>query len=152
MPLRPPAARGFTLVELVIAIAVLAILASVAYPAYTDSVAKGRRAEARATMLEAQQWMERFYSENFRYDQNSAGTAAGTLFSARFAQVPASGSASYTLALADLGRNTFTIVATRAGSMAGDKCGNLALTHTGARGARSHGFGSEAEAVAACWR
>lgn len=150
--LRPGTRRGVTLIELMVVVAVIAILASIGYPSYLDSVAKGRRAEARSTMLEAQQWMERFYSENFRYDQNTAGAAVGSLFAARFSQVPASGAASYTLSLADLGRNSFTIVATRAGAMANDKCGNLALTHTGARGARSHGFASEAEAVRTCWR
>lgn len=42
-------ARGFTLIELMIVVAIVAILAAVAYPAYRDSISKSRRAEARAT-------------------------------------------------------------------------------------------------------
>ena len=50
-PRRP--AAGFTLIELMITVAIIAILASVAYPSYRDHVAKGRRAEAKALATEA---------------------------------------------------------------------------------------------------
>ena len=57
--------RGFTLIELMIVVAIIAVLASVAYPSYKEYVARSRRAEARAVLVAAQQWMERFYTENF---------------------------------------------------------------------------------------
>ena len=44
--------RGFTLIELMIVVAIVAILAAIAYPAYTESVRKGRRAEARTALAE----------------------------------------------------------------------------------------------------
>ena len=58
--------QGFTLIELMIVVAVIGILASIAYPSYREYVAKSRRAEAKTVLLSAQQWMERFYTENFR--------------------------------------------------------------------------------------
>ncbi len=147
--------RGFTLIELMIAVAIVSILAAVAYPSYSEQVAKGRRAEARTVMMDAAQWMERFYGENFRYHQNTAGVAVGGLLSAQYPRIPASGgSATYTLSLENLGASTYRMVATRAGSMAGDRCGDYVLTHTGARGLRNFDtsrFANEAAAVRACW-
>ena len=69
-------ARGFTLMELMIVVAIIGILAGIAYPTYQDSVRKSRRADAEAVLLELAQWMERFYTENNRYDQTRAGVAA----------------------------------------------------------------------------
>jgi type IV pilus assembly protein PilE len=67
--------KGFTLIELVIVVAIVAILATIAYPSYQDSVRKSRRADAKGVLMEAAQWMERFYTENNRYDQTRAGVA-----------------------------------------------------------------------------
>lgn len=63
---------GFTLIELMIVVAIVAILSAVAYPSYKEYIAKGRRAEMKTVLLSAQQWMERFYTENYRYDKDSA--------------------------------------------------------------------------------
>jgi len=148
--------RGFTLIEMMITVAIIAILAAVAYPAYTEQVAKGRRAEAKAVVLEATQWMERFYAENYRYDQNSAGTEVTDedLFPRRFPQSPKTGGASYNIELDNLAATTFTVIATRTGSMTGDKCGDLAMTHTGVKKIENWGsqYAGEEAAVADCWK
>lgn len=94
---------GFTLIEVMVVVAIIGVLASVAYPSYREYVARSRRAEARVILIAAQQWMERFYTENFRYDQNSAGTAVtdSSQFPSRFtvSPVPGQGTPVYDLSL-----------------------------------------------------
>ena len=59
--------QGFTLVELMIVVAIVAILAAIAYPSYKEYVRKSRRADAKAVLVEAAQFMERVYTEDFSY-------------------------------------------------------------------------------------
>lgn len=67
---------GFTLMELMIVVAILGILAALAYPQYIGYVEKGKRAECRSALLVAAQKMEKFYSNNNRYP--AAGAAGLT--------------------------------------------------------------------------
>ena len=73
---------GFTLVELLIVIAIVGILGAVAYPAYTDSVLKGKRAQGRTALAELMQQQERYMTQRNCYmvfDTSAAtGTAAAT--------------------------------------------------------------------------
>jgi type IV pilus assembly protein PilE len=149
--------KGFTLIELMITVAIVAILAAVAYPSYTRYVARGHRAQLNVQMAAAQQWMERIYSESYRYDQNASGnlvTGTTGLFAAQaFAQSPSTGegAARYTLAVALSGTDnqTYVITATRAGTMANDECGNFTVTNTGIKGAIN---ATVADPMATCWR
>lgn len=68
------AVAGFTLIELVITIAVVAILATIAFASYQDQVVKSRRAAAAACLQERAQYMERYYSTHLSY--NVTGNAA----------------------------------------------------------------------------
>lgn len=69
---------GFTLIELMIVVAIVAILTSVAYPAYTSSIIKGKRAEGRTALAELLQQQERYMTQTNSYCSfsNTAGTAA----------------------------------------------------------------------------
>ena len=142
-----------------IAVAIVGILASLAYPAYSEYVARGRRAEAKSALMQAAQWMERFYSENYRYDRNTAGTATtdGTLFPASFSQVPATGTAAYTLAVifpAGSDGSTYTLTAARTGIATNDQCGDFVITQTGSRSVSNYAssFADAEAAAASCWR
>ncbi|MGE5450644.1 MAG: type IV pilin protein [Acidobacteriota bacterium] len=150
--------RGFTLIELMITVAIVAILAAVAYPSYTEHVAKGRRADARARMMAAQQWMERYYSERYRYT-STGETTRNTDFDAQTSFVtspPASeGATMYTLGVTVAG-TTYTLTATRqtGSAMAHDPCGDLTLTQDGTRSVVNYDtdrYATLPAAVAACW-
>lgn len=133
--------EGFTLIELMIVIAIIAILSAVALPSYREQVAKGRRGEAMSSLMEGAQALERYYSANGSY-LNGANLA--TVFPT---QVPATGTAYYTIAAQVEAANTFTLRATRAGVMSTDGCGNFEITHSGARQ-----LDSNTKTVEECWR
>jgi type IV pilus assembly protein PilE len=68
--------KGFTLIELMIVVAVIGILSAIAYPSYTEYVLKGRRAEARAALVDLMQQQERYFTQNgtyFEFSTDSAG-------------------------------------------------------------------------------
>jgi type IV pilus assembly protein PilE len=97
MPITPkPAESGFTLIELMIVVAIIAILAKVAFPAYTDSVKKGKRAEARAALTNLLQQEERYMTQMNAYLVFAAG-ATGTAFKTYSATDGASAQSSHLL-------------------------------------------------------
>ncbi|WP_278438976.1 type IV pilin protein [Pseudomonas oryzihabitans] len=137
---------GFTLIELMIVVAIVGILAAIAYPSYTEHVRRGNRADAQASLMELAQLMERNFTRLGRYTTDTAGTAAPTL---PFTTSPKDGGrAIYDLSLSAITATTYTLqAAPRAGgSMAGDRCGSLTLTNTGLKGQAA------GATTADCWR
>ena len=118
--------QGFTLIELMIVVAIVGILSAIAYPSYTEYVQRGHRADARAGLLQAQQWLER------------AATATGTYPTTLPTALTWSGDASKRYDIAFQAGNTnaaYTLEAAPKGAQAGDKCGTYTLSNTGVRGA-----------------
>lgn len=124
--------RGFTLIELMIVIAILGILASIAIPAYQDSVRKAKRADAQGALMGLANAMERHFTANNSF-LGAAAAAADTGAPGIFAtQVPVDGgTAYYNLTISAATASSYTLTATATGGQAGD--GNLTLTNTGAR-------------------
>ena len=132
--------HGFTLIELMIVIGIIGIISAIAYPSYQESVAKSRRADAQRALMEAEQFMRRYYS--------AKDTFKGTYLPAGIQVSPRAGSgdAAYDIQLFEddtvvgtadddltTEETTFTLRATRTGSMANDRCGDLQVTNTGVK-------------------
>lgn len=146
--------RGFTLIELMITVAIIGILASVALPAYQEYIARSARAEAQSHLLQAGAWLERHYSENYRYDQNRAGTLVAGLIPANLQSASAGGAVRYNLNV-QAAAATFTLTMTRTGAQANDRCGDFTLNQAGLRALVNFdatAFPALANAVQGCWR
>ena len=70
-------ARGFTLIELMIAVAIVGVMVAIAYPSYTNSLIKGNRAAARAFLLEVAQKQQQFLQDNRAYATKAELEATG---------------------------------------------------------------------------
>lgn len=151
---------GFTLIEVMIAAVIVAILAAIALPSYQDSVRKSRRADAKAVLLEAGQWMERFYTDNNCYSNAKSGAGVicgGTAVVLPFTKAPIDGATKYyDITLSDLTATTFTLSAvpiTGTGQDK-DKCGGITgatLTLNQANRKGVSGTTDQAK-IGECWR
>jgi type IV pilus assembly protein PilE len=121
---------GFTLVELMVTVAVLGILASIAWPSYQQYVRKARQAEAKAALLENAQFLERNFTQSNRYHTDAQQNPVLLPVT----QTPRDAAAVYAITLVATA-TTYQLKATPVadGGMAGDACGTFVLNQLGQR-------------------
>ena len=117
--------KGLTLIELLIALAVITILAAIAIPSYFRHVEKSGRAEAKSTLLALAGRMEHYFADSRSYE---GASVAGLLGSDKTEH------GGYTLSIQSVGVDSYTIIAQPDGRQAGDACGSFTLSSTGAKG------------------
>ena len=136
--------NGFTLIELMIVVTVLAIIAAVAFPSYGNYVLRANRAVAKSAILRIAGQQESFYTDRKQYATalDALGTEfpAATVFIRRDGNIQAGndGSAIYSVTLTGASAAAYTILATPVNSQARDTaCGALSYTSTGQKSAAS---------------
>ncbi len=161
--MRSTAAYGFSLIELMITVVIIGLLASIAYPAYTQYTTKSRRTDAYNALTQVANDLEKFYSECSAYPTNMtattrsctlpAGTPAGSLGQGATANV--SLNQYYALKIevpptAGVPPSGYLITATAQGRQASDKtCATITFDNTGAKGAKNN---LSIVTTTSCWK
>lgn len=126
--------RGFTLIELMITVAIVAIVSGIAYPSYQAYVKRANRADARAQILDTAQKQERYYSSNNTYLAISAPTTAAPTGWQNWAGGSGMTSRKYNLSVTLGGGGTsYTITAAPANGYTDTECGTYTLTSANVR-------------------
>jgi len=133
---------GFTLVELMVVVAFIAILGAIAIPAYSDFVMKGRRTDGRSALLDNAGRLERYYSENARYTTSVGSNVCAAVVSAESPEKYYSLTSTAPVCT----DSTFLLTAAPQAVQSTDKCGSLTLSH-----AQVKGVNGGTLAASSCW-
>lgn len=139
--------RGITLIELMIVVAIIAILASIAYPSYQEHLRRGQRAEARAQLMEAAQFMERTFTVTNDYTLAVGGGAIALPPNLVQSPKPPQPAAYIINLVTTPATYTLTAVPAGGGMMVGDRCGTLQIDQTGTQSV----IGGATAPAAECW-
>lgn len=153
---------GFTLIELMVTVAIVGILAAIAIPSYQESVRKSRRTDAEGVLFAFANGMERYFTLNNTYCDagGGSGTAkadcgvAATLDtgtpSASVYRIPTETAKYYTVTIDDITNDGsgYVLIAEPTGPQTGDKCGKLTLNQVGAKGVTGNDVSVNADD---CW-
>jgi type IV pilus assembly protein PilE len=132
---QPQAPKGFTFIEMLIALACVALLASLAWPSYQSLILRSQRAQARASLLQTAHWLERAASANGSYPlATDVPASVLQIDGQRYKMTITSSAQSYTLSASPLGAQT------------ADACGTLTVNHLGVRSVLG-----ASQTAAQCW-
>ena len=147
--------KGFTLIEMMIVVAILGIISAIALPSYTEYVRKGKRADAKVELLRIAQLQESYFVQNLSYAKDlttgTGGLGLGATveseqneYTMSISTVIPAGCTGVTGANACTG---YTILAEGNGGQENDRCGDFTLTNTGVKNTTGTG-----ETTARCWK
>ena len=138
--------RAFTLIELLIAVAVASVLAAIALPSFFEQLARARRTDMQAALLEDAGYMQHYYASHNAYTDTVAPQLPST-------RTPRTGAASYTVSVSVPADDptSFVLTAVRSGAMASDPCGDFTYDNLGRRDLVAGTYASGRDA-ARCWR
>ncbi|MDH5857025.1 type IV pilin protein [Lampropedia aestuarii] len=135
--------EGFTLIEIMIVVAIVSILAAVAYPSYQEYMLRSRRAEGQALLNEAAARQERFRAQNGTY------TEAVSKLKLPYGDLSERGYYKLVISDGNGDGDGYTLTAERQGVQVADKkCGDLVLDGVGKKSLVKHNGGT----VATCWK
>jgi type IV pilus assembly protein PilE len=136
--------RGFSLIELLTVLLIVALLSSVAWPSYRAHVQRAQRTQAAAALMQAQQFMERHFSL-----QGSFLDKAGEQLQlpAAVQSVGSDGQVTYRLQIEQSDASSYRLRADPEGAMVDDPCAALTLDHLSQKGRTGSGL-----TVDECWR
>ncbi|MBP4048005.1 type IV pilin protein [Chromobacterium violaceum] len=139
--------KGFSLLELVIALAVLALLVSIALPSYRSFMMQSNRTAAKTALQDLASREESYFAINNNYASQLAtlGYASGTVY------VPGSGNNLYALSIASATNSTFVLNAAPQGSQAQDSCQTYQLDNLGNQSNIANGSSGTVLNVSGCW-
>ena len=151
--------RGFTLIELMVTVTIVAVLTAIALPSYASYIARARRIDARGHLVQAAQFMQRFYAANDSFSSDRAGNNVIDQFPGSLKQSPSDSAKLYDLAI-PVGAAPLTnpmgftlhMVPVASGAMAQDPCGTFTLTSTGLRGVLVSGVPDTGTLRDTCWK
>lgn len=149
--------KGFTLIELMITVAIVGVLAAIALPSYNSYISRGHRAAARAQLMQAAQYMQRFNAANDRYDADRNGTGVWDVIPPTLLVAPAEGTQLYEIS--NQGANnastatatTFTLIMRPIAGrrMENDDCGAFSITQSGIKSISNNPTTTR---ISNCWR
>lgn len=140
------ASRGFSLVELLVALALLSGLMVIALPAFREQIARARRSALQAVLLDDAGYMQRYYAAHASYLDDPPPVPT-------WSTSPRTGPPDYLVHVevsADAPMR-FRLVAVRAGAMRGDRCGDFTYDELGRRELLP-GTAAAGVDAPACWR
>ena len=156
--------RGFSLIELMVVVAIVAILTAIAIPSYSAYVVRGKRAAAKTALLQDAQWMERTYTVSGCYTNVATGCTGaalgGTGGPPPITAAPQEGTASYAISLQTAAANpatntpaTYSLRADPSNGFADPTCGSFTLDNTGLKGVVVNGAAvTDATTIQTCWQ
>ena len=146
---RSRCSTGFSMIELMIVVAIIAVLVAIALPTYSAYIAKSNRVAAESCLSEYSNYMERYYTTWLSYSQDTNGNSNATLPSIDCASAAQTGANySYDLPSSSLSTTSYVVEAVPTGTQASRdaKCGTLQLNQTGTRSA------SGPSGPSVCWQ